>query len=263
MSAAAFHRRVADLLGAGERFATARLVQVDGHAPQDPGAALVVYPDGRTEFTIGGGPFEAEVTKDALALLESGERVLQKGYALTKEDLGMYCAGRASVLIEAPLPQERLVVFGGGHVGRKVAAAGAALGLFEVWVVDDRPGWADPDLHPTANRVVLTDAAWEAGIPDLGATDHVVVATRCHATDKVIVSRLAGMPLAFLGMLGSRAKVKSMWAELESEGAAAADLGRIRAPVGLFLGAKAPGEIAASVIAQVVAERRVRTEVTE
>lgn len=256
MGVVEFHRRVVALLEAGERVATARLVRVAGHAPQDPGAALVVHPGGEVEFTIGGGPFEAEVIQDCLALLESGEAVVQKTYDLTREALGMDCAGRVTVLLEAPLPTERLVVFGGGHVGSRIAAAGAALGLFEVWVVDDREAFADAALHPGAHKVVHTDREWVEGVPELGPHDHVVVATRCHATDGVLVERHAGAKVAFLGMLGSKAKVATMWAELEVKGVPREALERINAPVGAFLGAKAPGEIAASVLAQIVAKRR-------
>ena len=153
MGGVEFHRRVVALLEAGTQFATARLVRVAGHSPQDPGAAMIVHPDGGIEFTIGGGPFEAEVIQDCVALLGRGEAVLQRTYDLTREALGMDCAGRVTVLLEAPLPTERLVVFGGGHVGARIAAAGAALGLFQVWVIDDREAFADAALHPGAHRV--------------------------------------------------------------------------------------------------------------
>ncbi|MCH7493269.1 XdhC family protein [bacterium] len=256
MGGVEFHRRVVALLEAGTQFATARLVRVAGHSPQDPGAAMIVHPDGGIEFTIGGGPFEAEVIQDCVALLGRGEAVLQRTYDLTREALGMDCAGRVTVLLEAPLPTERLVVFGGGHVGARIAAAGAALGLFQVWVIDDREAFADAALHPGAHRVVHTDREWVEGVPELGPHDHVVVVTRCHPTDAILVERHAGAPVAFLGMLGSKAKVATMWAELKAKGVDPGDLARVHAPVGSFLGAKAPGEIAASVLAQIVSLRR-------
>jgi xanthine dehydrogenase accessory factor len=248
-----FFARVARLIEEGRSFATARLLDVEGSVPQEPGAGMIVHPDGAIEWTIGGGRFEATVTTDALRLLEGRARVELKEYALTREDLRMYCAGRARVLLEAHRPAPELVIFGGGHVGESLGRLAAEVRLFRTTVVDDRPQYAARERHPRADRVVATDPTWREGVPPLGPWTYAVLVSRCHEVDKQLLKRLAGEDLAYLGMIGSKTKAATMLRELESEGVPRAHLERVRAPIGLDLGeTKEPGAVALSILAEVV-----------
>ncbi|MBC8514651.1 XdhC family protein [bacterium] len=249
-----FHRRVLECIEKRERVVVARLVLVEGHAPQEPGAGMIVFSDGTIEFTIGGGPFEAKVISDALKLFEGPERMKQKSYSLTRSSLGMDCAGKATVLLEVVSPPHRLFVFGGGHVGRTLAASTVALGLFEVWVIDDREAFVHPQRHPHCHTH-WAEKDWIDGLPPMDSQSFVVVATRCHQTDKGIVKALALKRLAYLGMLGSKVKVATMWNELVMEGIPPSALDLIDAPAGLPIGGKTPGEIAASILAKLVQVR--------
>jgi xanthine dehydrogenase accessory factor len=84
----------------------------------------------------------------------------------------------------------------------------------------------------------------------------VVIVTRCHETDREILAGLIGQSFAYLGMIGSRRKVSTVMNELMSRGIAQEALSRVRAPVGLEIGARSPGEIAVSILAEIVAVRR-------
>ena len=159
------------------------------------------------------------------------------------------------ILVEPLVDKPRLVVFGGGHVGARVADAAAFAG-WRVTVVDDRAEFADPARHPSAESTVA--CAYHDLSPTLGidSDTYVVVATRGHQHDAVVVEQVARMPTRYLGMLGSRRKVALTWKLLEGQGIPRERLDQIHAPVGLSIGADTPEEIAISVVAELVAMRR-------
>jgi xanthine dehydrogenase accessory factor len=146
------------------------------------------------------------------------------------------------------------VIFGGGHVGEALGRLAAELRLFRVTVVDDRAQFAARDRHPRADRVVQTDPLYRERIPALGPWTYAVVVSRCHDVDKHLVRRLAAeADLAYLGMIGSKTKARSLLRELELEGAPRERLERVRAPIGLDLGeTKDPATVALSILAEVV-----------
>ena len=261
-------RRTAELLGAHREFVLAHLVSVTGSVPQQVGAKMIVFADRTTEFTIGGGPFEAKVTEAAAALLRSGAGPELKEYTLSQGDLGMYCAGKATVLLEVFRPDWRLLVFGGGHVGRALARMAVETGVFETWVIDDRAEFAAPAAHPTAAAVVHTDREYRRGVPEPDARTLVVIVTRCHEVDRRLLGRFARISgpeaaLPYVGMIGSRAKVTRMRAELAAEGLPAAALDRVHMPIGLPVGGKNPGEIAVSILAQLLQVKQALVERAE
>lgn len=159
------------------------------------------------------------------------------------------------LLVEPLRGAPRLVVFGGGHVGGGIARAGSFAG-WRVTVVDDRPEYADATRHPDAERVVIGD--YGAISPLLGIDEecYVVVATRGHQHDALLVDQLARLPTRYLGMLGSRRKVALTWRLLERWGVPRQQLDRVRAPVGIAIGADTPEEIAVSVVAEMIGVRR-------
>ncbi|MEJ7812253.1 MAG: XdhC family protein [Gemmatimonadaceae bacterium] len=161
----------------------------------------------------------------------------------------------AALLVEPLVGPPRLVVFGGGHVGASVAEAAAFAG-WRVTVVDDRAEFADPARLPFAERTLVCD--FGALPPTLGidAGTYVVVATRGHQHDALVVDQVARGDVRYLGMLGSRRKVALTWRMLEGWGVPGDRLAHIHAPVGLPIGADTPEEIAVSVVAEMIAVRR-------
>ncbi|MBX9927595.1 MAG: XdhC family protein [Gemmatimonadaceae bacterium] len=151
-------------------------------------------------------------------------------------------------------PPPRLVIFGGGHVGARVAEAAAFAG-FRVTLCDDRAEFADAARHPQCERTLVCDFA-DVSATALAAEDFVVIATRGHAHDTLIAAQIATRPLRYLGMLGSRRKGALAGEVLASWGVPAEAIARIRTPVGLAIGADTPEEIAISVVADLIATRR-------
>jgi len=154
-------------------------------------------------------------------------------------------------LIQAP----RVFVFGAGHVGAAIGRAAAAAG-FRVVVIDDRAEYADPSRFAEGVGVLA------AGVDDalarypLTAADAVVIATRGHRNDAVILERVATSPAGYVGLLGSKRKKAVVTKGLTAAGVPAGSLGRVRVPVGLAIGAVTPEEIAVSVVAELIAWRR-------
>ena len=158
-------------------------------------------------------------------------------------------------LVEPVTGRPRVVIFGAGHVGARIAEAASFAG-WHVTVIDDRADFADPQRMPFAARVVTCEFHDVLGAARFDADTYVVIATRGHQHDAIIAAQVAPRPLRYLGMLGSRRKAVMTAKQLKEWGVADDAIARIHAPVGLSIGADTPEEIAVSVVAEMVAVRR-------
>jgi xanthine dehydrogenase accessory factor len=167
---------------------------------------------------------------------------------------------RDGSLLERLPGGERAILFGLGHVARNVGELLAKLG-FAVIVCDDGETGAIAEAPAWASRVIESfDAAEvERELGGFGAGDHVLIVTRDHAIDQKLLEQLIGRDeLAYLGMIGSRGKIGRFRKRLEAKGLLAdpARWSRLRAPIGLDVGAETPEEIAVAVAAELIALRR-------
>jgi xanthine dehydrogenase accessory factor len=167
-------------------------------------------------------------------------------------------AGQAPVEVLAMpvVPRPLLVIVGGGHVGQAIAAQAALVG-FDLLVVEDREGFAHPALFPSGTSIRFGRPAAELGALTLDSTTYVVLVSRNHLTDAEALAVCLRRPAAYLGMIGSRRKIRMLRESWIASGrATVADFDRLYAPIGLDLGALTVPEIACSVVAQLVAVRR-------
>jgi xanthine dehydrogenase accessory factor len=244
-------------LESGEDAALVTIVSTQGSTPQRVGARLLVYADGRTIGTIGGGCYE----NDAAGRAREAIRTRKAG--VTRYDLsddvagenGLICGGRMEVFIEPLDASPRLVIVGAGHVSQHVARMAADVG-FRVHVLDDREAFANRDRFPSADEVTVAGIAEFLQAAALPGSAFVVVVTRGHTHDLAAIRALAGRPLRYVGMIGSRAKVARIFEALRAEGAPPEWLDGVHAPIGLQIGAVTPEEIAVSIVAELVAVRR-------
>jgi len=251
-----FYEEVARLLRSGRVLAVATLGACQGSTPRRTGAKMIVCADGCTRFSIGGGAFEALVIEDALEAIRTG-RGFEKDYRFTEhgdDATGMVCGGQARVLFEVVRPPQPLLVFGGGHVGREVAHLAARTG-FDVTVVDDRPEHLEPERYPASVRLVAAERDFAGGLPDVPSGGYVAVVTRCHKTDLAAVRHAVGRGAAYVGIIGSRRKIRTVLERAAEIGATAESLREVRAPIGLAIGAESPEEIAVSIVAEMIAVR--------
>ena len=163
----------------------------------------------------------------------------------------------ARVLIQVHRPAPRVFVVGAGHISVPLARVARTAG-FSVTVLDDREDFADAARFEEGMRVVRVDFSDPFGParPDAGA--YVVLVTRAHAHDfDCLRDLLRHEPLPrYVGMIGSRRRVRAAFAALLEEGVPRERLARVRAPLGLDIGAETPEEIAISVVAEMIAVRR-------
>lgn len=238
------------------RAAMATVVGRTGSAPQIVGARLLLDDRGRIFGTVGGGALEARTLEVCRRVLSS--RVPERISFHLVRDLGMCCGGTMDVFVEPVEAAPRLCVIGAGHVGRAVAKMARVAG-WQVIVVDDRETeLASPDLTGCDLRPADADELATV-LSDLRPEDHVLVVTRDHARDERALDDLLDRPLAYLGMIGSRRKVHRLARRIVERrralGRPIPRLDHVRAPVGLDLGGHTPGEIAVSIMAELLALR--------
>lgn len=247
------------LLESHGRLAMATVVSAVGSTPRDAAARMLVLPDGTTQGTIGGGKFESLVIADAQRLLASHGLPFTKEYAFVPEgenSFGAVCGGSATVMLEIVERLPRLLVVGAGHCGRALARAAAFSG-WDVTVVDERPELLDPAAFPSGISLLRVRDDY-ADLPLPAPGDSVALVSRGHVTDGLAFRRLRGISLAYLGMIGSRAKRKALFDELRAEGFSEEELSRAHNPIGLPIGAESPEEIAISIVAELIQVRRAR-----
>jgi xanthine dehydrogenase accessory factor len=251
---------LAAALRAGENVALVTIVAARGSTPQRVGAKMLVYGDGRTVGTIGGGCYEHDAFWKAREALGSGRARTVK-YELSDdfaEESGLICGGQMEVFIEPVEPAPEVYVFGAGHVGAHLTRMAHDTG-FRVHLVDDREKFADPSMFPEGVTVEAADIPeWLATHP-LPPSAYAVIVTRGHRHDLDALRTLAGQRLRYLGLIGSRAKVRRVFDALVAEGAATDALAAVHAPIGLDIGAVTPQEIAVAILAELIAVRRGRT----
>jgi xanthine dehydrogenase accessory factor len=251
------------------RAALCQVVRVEGSTPGKVGWKLLVRADGSDYGNLGGGAFEAMVAADAreLLLAPTPGSDLKRYYLTEKavqgEPTGMVCGGLMEVLLEVLQAPPLVVVCGGGPVGQAVARA-AALAGFESVVAEDRPRFRAPALFPSATRPVEVSRDYREDFlsPFAGRELYVAIVSRCWETDAAALAaivRQAPPRLAYLGLMGSRRKIARVRQEVERQGlslgALTIDGGGVRAPIGLAIGGDTPGEIAISILAEMIQVR--------
>jgi xanthine dehydrogenase accessory factor len=254
------HEVLAALVQALERGEAAALVTVvstQGSTPQRVGAKMLVFRDGRTLGTIGGGCYENDALWKATESLRTHKpRLVQ--YDLTDdfaEESGLICGGQMQVYIEPIEPAPDLYIIGAGHVAQHLASSAKAVG-FRTHVLDDREKFANRERFPGADEIVVDSMPAWLHRADLPSHAYVVVLTRGHRHDLDALRALAARDLRYLGLIGSRAKVKRLYDALLAEAMPPECLRRVHAPIGLDIGAVTPEEIAISILAELVAVRR-------
>ncbi len=232
----------------------ATVIESSGSAPREEGARMLVRPDGSISGTIGGGAVEQKVIEEAMSLIKGGSATLLD---YTLKDIGMECGGGMKVFIEPLVPSPQLLIFGAGHIGACIAQVGKMLD-FSVTVVDNRPDFANKERLPWADTIIAED--YSTAIDKAGFNDrtYAVILTHKHAHDYEVLECCLNKTWAYLGMIGSRAKVAKVFDQLRSKGVSDEIIQKIHSPVGIKIGATTPAEIAISILAEIIQERSTR-----
>ncbi len=155
------------------------------------------------------------------------------------------------LLIEPFIPKPRVIIFGGGHIAKPLSEFAARVG-FSVNIIDDRPFFANSGRFPEAERVICENFEKSFNIINFKKSDYVVIVTRGHRHDGVVLREALKHELSYIGMIGSKRRVKAMMEELLEEGFSRDKLALVNSPIGLDIGAITPDEIAISIIAELI-----------
>lgn len=225
----------------------------------DPIVEVVVVdgPLAGERLLVGSGTVTGSLGAAALyaAAVEAGRAALDdaRPRAETVELEGV----RHTLYLEPHQPAGELVIVGAGHIAQPLSRLGASLG-FRVVVMDDRPEFATRERFPEADRVVGADFSRPFEAVPVTSRTHLVLVTRGHRYDYQALREVLRMDVrpAYIGMVGSRRRVRAAFEQLARDGIPAARLEEVRAPIGLDIGAETPEEIAVSIAAELVLARR-------
>ena len=245
---------LAEALQRGEEVALVTITSSTGSTPQRVGAKMLVYADGRTVGTIGGGCYENEAFWKAREAIKNRTPInlrfeLNDDFA---QETGLVCGGQMDVFVEPVEPSPELYVFGAGHVGYFVAKMAHEV-AFRVHVIDDREKFANEERVGKDIGVIVDHIPTWLETHQLPPTAYAVIVTRGHTHDLDALRALAKQQLRYLGLIGSKAKVKRIFDALLDEGTPVDSLKAVHAPIGLDIGAITPQEIAVSILAELIA----------
>ena len=207
-----------EALSRGEEAALVTIVSSNGSTPQRVGAKMLVFGDGRTVGTVGGGCYEHDAIGKARQVLATRKPATVK-YDLNDdfaEETGLVCGGQMEVFIEPIEAAPAVYIFGAGHVGYYLGRMAHEAG-FGVHVIDDREAFANRQRFPFAASVVVDDIPqWLTQTP-IPPTAYAVIVTRGHRNDLDALRALAPRELRYIGLIGSRAKVARLYEQLLAE----------------------------------------------
>ncbi len=154
------------------------------------------------------------------------------------------------------LPRITLLIVGGGHVGQAVAKLGADVD-FDVWVLDDRDAYANRERFPTASRHLVGDIGQQLRTlePEITPSVYALIVTRGHGHDEEALYHLATTRAGYVGMIGSKRKIKLIYEDLLARNIPQAALEKVHAPLGFDIGSQTVPEIAVSIVAELIACR--------
>jgi xanthine dehydrogenase accessory factor len=251
------YSEICNLKRQGRRSALATIINVRGSIPSVAAAKMLIRDDGSTLGTVGGGCVENDVCKGAMEVMKD-EKPKTFNFNLDQQpddDTGLVCGGSLQVFVEPIIPPPMLYVFGAGHIGYNIYRVAMIAG-FEVVVVDDRDAFANRERFPDALDVHAGDMDTTMSLLDPSDSSYIAIVTRGHRHDMRVLRWAVDTRASYIGMIGSRRKVFTVFKQLEEEGVAHENLQRVYAPIGLQLGSVTPEEIAISVVAELIAIRR-------
>lgn len=248
--------RAKELADNGKPFVIATVIKCQGSTPRGIGARLIVTASGETFGTIGGGEVEKVVIEHSAVILEKNMPEIL-GFSLKGEkwqvtqDISIegMCGGYLEVLLEVIAPEMEVVIFGGGHIGLKLAELCNVMEI-SCRIYDNRQAFASRERFPLAKDIIC--CPYEALKENISLTDssYCVILTHGHVYDHVVLKALLPQKhLPYIGMIGSRHKVGAIIENIVEGGVFPDE--RLYSPVGLDIGWSKPQEIALAIMAEI------------
>ena len=244
-------KKILDSLDKNEKVALVTLTEIRGSTPRDEGSLMLVWKDGKSFGSIGGGKIEYTVIKEAIEALNA-EKSRSFEHSLTPEgDLEMQCGGEAKGFIRVFIPEKRLIIAGGGHVGEKVLELANFLG-FKCTIIDDREEYKTKESLQKAYKIIISPYKDALNQLTITKDTYIVIATRGHAGDLDFVKDALKTDAKYIGLIGSRVKHVFIRNSLREEGFSDEEIDKIYGPVGLDIANQLPEEIAVSIMSEIL-----------
>ncbi len=242
-------KKLNEALETRESIAKCTVVATGGSTPLKAGAAMIVWENGKSFGTIGGGSIEKLVIEDAMLRIQMGEVELKKYNLL---DSQMCCGGTMQIFIEPMKRTKQLLIFGTGHIGYNVASFAQNLD-FKTVVIDERPELMDKiNFSSTEKKLINHREAFP--LLTFDTDTFIVICTHLHEYDREILAYCINKPNAYLGMIGSKRKVLVTRKRfLQQNICSEEQLDKVDMPMGFDIGQNSPAEIALGIIAKVIA----------
>jgi xanthine dehydrogenase accessory factor len=236
---AGYFERLHDLLLAGRGFSEA--IVFDADASRLPAPVCYLFDADGQAIASRHGRLDGEII----------ERLLENLPKLSDRPRPQAAGGVAYLPV---LPRCRLLIVGGGHIGQAVGNMAPELG-FDVWVVDDRAEYVSAERFPRAEQRMAGDVTETLRDLEITPDTYCLIVTRGHNHDEEALAQLAERGARYVGMIGSRRKIRLIFDDLEAQGMSSEALARVFAPVGIDIGSQTVPEIAVSILAELIAHR--------
>ncbi len=246
------YKLISEAIERGESVALCTITEARGSTPRHTGSKMLVYEDGHFIGTVGGGELEHRILDEAWIAMSEGKPT-KLNYSMTdpaRGDPGV-CGGQVEVFVEPILPKDKIVVIGGGHVGKAVAHLAKWLG-FWVAVSDDRVEFCTPEMNPDADEFFPVPMQDLPAHLKLNRSTYLILTTRGSNVDVLGLPPLLESKARYVGVIGSRRRWATTVNGLKEKGVSEEAIARIHSPMGLELNAETPEEIAVSIMAEII-----------
>lgn len=160
----------------------------------------------------------------------------------------------AEILIEPIASQPTLYIFGAGHISQQLAFL-AKMVKFKVVVIDDREMFANRERFPDADEIIVSEFENSFNKINIDSSSYIVIVTRGHLYDGVVLEKAIKTPARYIGMIGSKNKIRILFKNLMEKGVSEDELKKVYAPIGIDINSETPEEIAVSIVAQLIKVR--------
>ncbi len=246
------YQKIQETLAGGDSAVLCTIISSSVSAPRHEGTKMLVFPDGNFIGTVGGGEVEERVKEEALASMENQQTKVLK-YSMVDPNRGDpgVCGGTVEVFVEPVVPNAKIIVIGGGHVGKAVVKLAKFLG-FKVSLSDDRKEFCTSQANPDADEFLPVPMKDLPDATKITASTYIILATRGSSIDVDGLAPLLDTQAAFIGVIGSKRRWMTTEKALLEKGVDPNKLSKVHSPLGLELNAETPEEIAVSILAEII-----------
>jgi len=245
------YREVMKMKQKGGAAVLATLISMDGVFPKgERSKALFKISGEQVGSLFNGKELEQKILEETEALLnEKKPRVIVLGSG--RKDASWK---KMEVLLEPILSEPTVYIFGAGHISQQLSPLAKRV-HFKVVVIDDREMFANRERFPEADEVIVSEFEECFDRFSIDESSYIVIVTRGHLYDGVVLEQAVKTNARYIGMIGSKKKIRTLYQNLMEKGLPKEALNRVHAPIGLDIHSETPEEIGVSIIAELIKAR--------